>query len=80
MVELKLTAGVGEKGQIVIPKPVRDMFGITPHTEVVFSIQDDKIVLEKKNPKQVCLEFITAVKDRIKMPKKVDWDELFSPQ
>ncbi len=80
MVELKLTAGVGEKGQVVIPKPVRDLFNISPGSEVVFSIQEDKIILEKKDPKQVCLEFFTAVKDKIKFPEKVDWDELFSPQ
>ncbi|MCX6708187.1 MAG: AbrB/MazE/SpoVT family DNA-binding domain-containing protein [Candidatus Woesearchaeota archaeon] len=76
MVSLRLTASVGEKGQVVIPKPVRDLLGITPHNEVVFSVQEDKVVLEKKDPKQAYLEFIMAVKDKIKMPKKVDWDEL----
>ena len=76
MVSLSLTASVGEKGQVVIPKPVRDLLGIAPHNDVVFSVQDDKVVLEKKDPKQAYLEFITAVKDKIKMPKKVDWDEL----
>ena len=38
------------------------------------SAKNDKVL--KKDPRKVCLEFITAVKDRIKMPKKVDWDEL----
>lgn len=80
MVELKLKAGVGEKGQVVIPKPVRDLFGINPGSEVIFSIQDDRIVIEKKNPREVLNEFLTAVKDRIKLPKKVDWDEMYYSQ
>ena len=76
MVELKLSASVGEKGQVVIPKPLRDLFDIAPHTDLSFSVEGDRIILEKKNPKQACLEFITAVKDKIKLPKKINWDEL----
>jgi len=76
MVELTLRASVGEKGQVVIPKPVRDLFGIMPGSEVVFSIDKDKIVLEKKSPREAVNEFLTAVKQRIKIPEDVDWDEL----
>lgn len=80
MVELKLSASVGEKGQVVIPKPVRDLFSIAPGSEVVFSVQDDVIVIEKKKPRDALNEFFTAVKDKVKFPKRVDWDKEYASQ
>jgi AbrB family looped-hinge helix DNA binding protein len=38
---------VGERGQVTIPKDIRDRFGIGPETEVEFSVVDDAIVLRK---------------------------------
>ena len=39
---------VGERGQVTIPKPIRDRFGIEPHTDVEFAVVDNAIVLRKK--------------------------------
>ncbi|HBQ94463.1 MAG: AbrB/MazE/SpoVT family DNA-binding domain-containing protein [Firmicutes bacterium] len=36
---------VGQKGQVVLPKELRDVIGILPGDRVVFDIQDGKIVL-----------------------------------
>ena len=80
MVELKLAANVGEKRQVVIPKPVRDLFNISPGSEVVFSVQNDTIIIEKKSPRDALNEFLTAVKEKIRFPKKVDWDEMYGSQ
>ena len=38
---------VGEKGQVTIPKDLRDEFGISAGTEVVFAAERDHIVLRK---------------------------------
>ncbi len=38
---------VYKKGQIVIPKNIREMFGIKPKTKMVFEVEDDKIILRK---------------------------------
>jgi antitoxin PrlF len=38
---------VTEKGQVTIPKDVRDRFGIGAGTEVVFEIENDEIVVRK---------------------------------
>jgi AbrB family looped-hinge helix DNA binding protein len=38
---------VGERGQVTIPKEIRDQFGITPETEVEFDIVEGRIELRK---------------------------------
>ena len=37
---------VTSKGQAVIPKPIRDQFGIKPNSRVGFSVQNGKIVVD----------------------------------
>ena len=39
---------MSKKGQIVIPKEIREKFGIKPGDAVIFKIQGDKVILEKK--------------------------------
>ncbi len=46
---------VGERGQITIPKEIRERFGIGPDTEVEFQVHKSVIVL-KKAPKKLNLE------------------------
>jgi AbrB family looped-hinge helix DNA binding protein len=46
---------VGERGQITIPKGIRDRFGIEAGTEVEFQVVHGSIVL-KKAPKTLDLE------------------------
>jgi AbrB family looped-hinge helix DNA binding protein len=40
---------VTEKGQVTIPKDVRDRFGIGAGSEVVFEVENDEIVVRKVN-------------------------------
>ncbi len=42
---------VGERGQVTIPKEIRDRFGIGPDTEVEFRLIHGSIVLKKARPK-----------------------------
>ena len=43
---------VGERGQITIPKNIRDIEGIKPRDKVIVKIEDDKIVVEKSFSKR----------------------------
>jgi AbrB family looped-hinge helix DNA binding protein len=38
---------VGPKGQILIPKPMREAIGIKPGVDVVVELRDDEIVISK---------------------------------
>jgi AbrB family looped-hinge helix DNA binding protein len=39
---------VSEKGQVTIPKPLRDRLGLAPGTELEFEAVDGKLVARKK--------------------------------
>jgi len=80
MVELKLVSVIGEKGQIVVPKPIRDLLNITPKSEVVFSVSQGNVILEKKSSEQILKDFFSAGKPKLKAPKHIDWDAEYSSQ
>jgi AbrB family looped-hinge helix DNA binding protein len=46
---------VGERGQVTIPREIRDQFSLGPRTEVEFSVVHGSIVL-KKAPKKLNLQ------------------------
>jgi AbrB family looped-hinge helix DNA binding protein len=43
---------MGERGQVTIPKEIRDQFGLGPETEIEFRVVDGSIVL-KKSPRKL---------------------------
>ncbi|HIZ34754.1 MAG TPA: AbrB/MazE/SpoVT family DNA-binding domain-containing protein [Candidatus Ruania gallistercoris] len=45
-----MTSTVGPKGQVVIPKNLRDEFGIEPGDEVVFTRNGDQIAVTSARP------------------------------
>jgi AbrB family looped-hinge helix DNA binding protein len=48
---MRSSARIGERGQVVIPKPLRERFGLKPRTEVEFRVVRNQLVLHKKAPK-----------------------------
>jgi AbrB family looped-hinge helix DNA binding protein len=45
-----MTGRVGAKGQVVIPKPLRDRVNLHPGDEVDFAFEDGRIVLTAAGP------------------------------
>ena len=76
MQTLKLKSKIGPKGQVVVPKPIRDAFGFEPGSEVYFHTEREKVVIEKKSGKQILEELLNRC-PRKKLPDKIDWDKVY---
>jgi len=78
MIELK--AKVGSRGQIVIPKPIRDMFQIHPDEKVSFRVENNEILIRKENGEEILQRILTLFEKKKPLPKNIDWDELYYSQ
>ncbi len=72
-----LKAKVGSRGQIVIPKPIRDMFNIHPEDRVSFRVENNEIIVQKEDGKKVLERMLSRFKKKMPEPEKIDWDELY---
>jgi AbrB family looped-hinge helix DNA binding protein len=68
----EIESKVGAKGQVVIPKPIRDEHGLKQGTRVTFSVRDGEVVVRKAD--EILEEFVSEFEKR-EEPDKVDWDE-----
>lgn len=59
---LKADATVTSKGQVTIPKEIRDRLGIDPGQELEFSVEDDTITVRPKRP---AMERLRDVRERV---------------
>ncbi len=60
---------VGPKGQVVIPKQLRDALGLKPGVEVVLELRDDEIVITKPKIEGNYTEyFISTSAPKLKKP------------
>lgn len=46
-----MTYRVGAKGQVVIPKTIRDLVGLHPGDDVEFSVENDEVILRRATPR-----------------------------
>ena len=73
-----VTAHVNEKGQLVIPKVLRDAYGIEPGSEVMLGEKDNALVIERKMGRQ---EFAQALDSFPKFGKiKIDSDKNYEEE
>lgn len=72
---MSLRATVGPRGQVVIPKEIRELLGIKPGSEVVFELEGD--VVELRVSKRTSLEeFLDSVPRERKLKRRVDLKKL----
>ena len=72
---LEIKATVGQRGQVVSPKPIRDAFDLRPGMTVQFAIEDDRIVL--RADADTLESYLTAIEKRPE-PASVDWDDRYA--
>jgi AbrB family looped-hinge helix DNA binding protein len=56
-----MTHKVGPKGQVVLPKAMRDRLGIQPGDEVVFNDRDEEIVVRRARSKSEVLDDLVGM-------------------
>lgn len=72
---MKIRRKVGEKGQIVIPKIVREYVGIKPGDEVIMEVRERELVIAPMvSHKEFVEDFCSVVKQ--KLTSKVDLEKL----
>ena len=71
---------VGPKGQIVIPKDIRDKIGIKEYSEVIVDTVDDSVIIKKLKPASVTyVDYYCATYSK-KLNKRVDIKKLTEEQ
>lgn len=70
---------LGPKGQVVVPKDVRDFLNVAPGSEVVFEVREDSAVLKPtRSPNQLLDEYLTILTPKLK--RKVRLEEILEAE
>lgn len=78
MIEIK--AKVGSRGQIVIPKPIREMFHIQPGEDMFFRVEKKDIRIRKQDGKKLLNDMLERIDHKKKEPKNINWAEKYYSQ
>jgi len=71
---LELKAKIGTRGQVVIPKPIRELFQIHAGEDVFFRVSNDEILVRKGPGRKILDRLLHRIKNKTPEPKKIDWD------
>ena len=71
---------VGPKGQVVIPKEIRDKIGIKEYSEVIVNIIDDAVIIKKLKPESVTYVDYYCTTYSKKLTKKIDIKKITEEQ
>ena len=70
---------MGPKGQIVIPKNIREQLGLKRGSKVLFESENGEIKLKiQKKPEEFVEEFCTGISKKLK--KRILLDELYTTE
>ncbi len=73
------TRNVGPKGQVVIPKRMRETLGLKPGGEVVLELRDQEIVIKKPQVSGSYADYFIAT-SAPKLKKKIDIKKLLEQE
>lgn len=65
---MQMKREVGEKGQVVIPKDIREHIGIKPGTQVVFDVRDDGVVIKPAKTGKEFVDYFCKTSNKLKKP------------
>lgn len=73
MVRVQIRRTVGAKGQVVVPKDIRENLGLKPGAEVVFEVREGEVVLRAGADPEKFVEDFCNLPKRL---KKIDIKKL----
>lgn len=62
---------MGERGQVVIPKDIREHLGLKKGSKVLFEVEEDKVTIKPENSEKLLDEFLN-VKNKLKRSMTVE--------
>jgi len=72
------TRVVGKKGQVTIPKEIREKFGLKDGKRVIFEIRRDEIVMRpEKSGEDYINELTSVIKKKFEAPEPAELKRLY---
>jgi AbrB family looped-hinge helix DNA binding protein len=72
------TRVVGKKGQVTIPKEIREKFGLKDGKRVIFEIRRDEIVMRpEKSGEDYINELTSVIKKKLEAPEPAELKRLY---
>ena len=71
MVGISHIRPLGDKGQVVIPKQIREQFHLTSGTLLCFEVRDDKIIITPQYSDSFLDEFCSIIQEKIREPIRI---------
>ncbi len=72
---------VGKKGQVTIPKEIREKFGLKEGERVSFEVIGDEIIMKpEKSGREIVEEFASIVKNKLSAPKPEELKRVYYEQ
>ncbi len=63
---MQMKRAVGEKGQIVLPKDIRDYLNIKPGTRVIFEVRGKEVVIKLERTGTEFVEYFCKTSSKLK--------------
>ncbi len=61
---------IGEKGQVVIPKDIREHLGLNIGANILFEVKGDEIIIRKEDAARIVEDFFNTPKIKNKISAK----------
>ncbi len=63
---MEIIREVGKKGQVVIPKDIREFLGLKKGEKVIFEVQNNEVRIKKGDSEKVLEKFFTLARTKSK--------------
>ena len=76
----EIRAKVGTRGQVVIPRPIREMFQIHAGESMYFRVENNEIMIRKEEGEKILNRLLSIFEEKMPEPEKMEWKGLYYSQ